>query len=283
MRPPHQRCSVAAEQFDKFRPALAFHAIEDRLKRDASRSPQTQPIISIAPVAPTEREARAGMLEMQLHLNGGVFEDQRRGFHQQGLAGRQIAHEHIARRVQEQKPRSLGRGEAVHEHADRVVRFLLVAGLRGVPDICGEPIVGDAAGGEHEQMLAHVHLFAGLQRKRDHFTGRVAGESDMSRPLRLHHDERESREHALPSGCERHGGDVQLRIFPQQHVMREVDAVGSRKVDVGDRHIEAFDLANRIARSGASPCPCGRAVRPSRIRCGSGALFTVAPQRGQLS
>ena len=29
--------------------------------------------------------------------------------------------------------------------------------------------------------------------------------------------------------------------------MREVDAVGSRQVHVGDRHVEAFDLAERIA------------------------------------
>src|ERR1700678_1849586 len=39
--------------------ALAFHAIEDRLNRDAPGSPQTQPIISIAPTGGTPTEAQA--------------------------------------------------------------------------------------------------------------------------------------------------------------------------------------------------------------------------------
>ena len=87
----------------------------------------------------------------------------------------------------------------------------------------------------------------GCKRERDHFAGGVAREGDVARAVRLHHDERKSGKHALPSGGERHGGHVHLRIFPQQNVMREVDAVGAREVDVGDRHVEAFDLAERIA------------------------------------
>ena len=199
---------------------------------------------------------------------GGIFEDQSRGLHQNRLPGRQIADEYVARGVQQQKSGRLRRREAIHEHADRIVRFLIVAGLRGVPDIGGEPIVGDVAGGEHEQMLAHVHFFAGLQRKRDHFAGRVARESDMAGSLRLHHDERQPREHALPSGSKRHGGDVQLRILPQQNVVREVDAVGSRQVDVGDGNVEAFNLAERIAELELGHVFAAGQFAPNRIRCG---------------
>ena len=123
----YQRCSVAGEQFDRYL-ALAFHAIEDRLDRDAPGSPQSQPIISIAPVAPAQAEAGAGMLEMQLHLDRGIFENQRGGLHQNGLAGRKIAHEDVARRVQQQEPGRLRRRETIHEHADRIMRFLVVAG-----------------------------------------------------------------------------------------------------------------------------------------------------------
>ena len=64
---------------------------------------------------------------MQVHLNGGILENQRRRFHQHRFAGAEFAHEHIARGVQQEQAGRLRGSEAVHEHAQGIMRFLVVA------------------------------------------------------------------------------------------------------------------------------------------------------------
>ena len=79
--------------------------LERGLHGDAARSVQAQPEIAVAPRSP-HIEAGARMLEVQLHLNRGVFEDERCRLHQDGLAGPQLAHKHVAGGVQQQQARA---------------------------------------------------------------------------------------------------------------------------------------------------------------------------------
>ena len=65
--------------------------------------------------------------------------------------------------------------------------------------------------------------------------------------------------------------------------MREVDAVGGREVDVGHRHIQAFDLAERIAKLELGHVLAAGQFAPSRIRVWICGALTLAPQRGQLN
>ena len=141
----------------------------------------------------------------------------------------------------------LRRGEAIHEGSHGVVRLGVVAVLRGEPDARLKPVVDDAVGGGEEQMLADIDGLAGLQWQRDQLAGIVLRKGDVPRTLRLRHHQRHAREHALPRASQRHHGDVHLRVLPQQHVMREVDAVLGRQLHVGNRHILAFDLAEGVA------------------------------------
>src|SRR5258706_4824861 len=96
-------------------------------------------------------------------------------------------------------------------------------------------------------MLAHIHGLARLNWQRHHLAWSIPGKSDMSRPLRLRHDQRKTGKHALPSSGQRHGGDVDLRVLPQQNMMRKIDAVGSGEIHVCHRYVDAFDLAKRVA------------------------------------
>ena len=115
-------------------------------------------------------------------------------------------------------------------------------------------------------MLAHVDGLAGLEGDRDQFAGIVLGKRDVAGALRLRHDQRQSREHALPAALERHGGDVDLRVLPQQDVMREVDAVAGGEIHVGDRHVQALDLAGGIAELELGHVLAARAAWSSRCR-----------------
>ena len=51
---------------------------------------------------------------------------------------------------------------ALIAYAQMILVRGVVAGLRGVPNVGREPIVSDVAGGQHEEMLAHIHLLTGL-------------------------------------------------------------------------------------------------------------------------
>src|SRR5258708_6980012 len=96
-------------------------------------------------------------------------------------------------------------------------------------------------------MLAHIHRLPRLNWQRHHFARSIPRKSDMSRPLRLRHDERETGKHPFPRTGQRHGGDVDLRVLPQQNMMRKIDAVGSGEIHVRHRYVDAFDLAKRVA------------------------------------
>ena len=88
----------------------------------------------------------------------------------------------------------------------------------------------------------------------------------MAGALRLRHDQRQTREQALPAAFQRHGRDVDLRVFPQQHVVREVNAVLRREFHIGDRDIRAFDLAERVSELDLRHVLAARQLRPARLR-----------------
>ena len=66
----------------------------------------------------------------------------------------------------------------------------------------------------------------------------------------------------------RHGGDVHLRVFPEQDVVREVDAVAGGEVHVGDRDIEALDLAGGVADLELGHVLAGGQLGPAAVRGG---------------
>src|SRR5438067_12795892 len=96
-------------------------------------------------------------------------------------------------------------------------------------------------------MLAHIHRLSGLNGERDQFAERVAREGYVYGAVRLRHDERQPREETFPSTLERHRADLHLRVHPEQDVMREIDSIIRRKVEIRDRHILALDLQRRVA------------------------------------
>src|SRR5215831_7924987 len=94
----------------------------------------------------------------------------------------------------------------------------------------------------------------------------VLGEGDAAGSFRLRHDQGQSREETLPSTFERHHRDVHLRVFPEQDVMSEVDAVAGGEVQIGDRDVEPFDLARGVAELKFRHVLAGRQLSPSAFR-----------------
>lgn len=203
---------------------------------------------------------------MQVHLHGRVFEEQRGRLNENGFIRAQVADEGVARRVQEQQTRRLRREEAIHEPAERVMRLCVVAVLRCEPNVRREPIIGDAVRRREKDMFAHVHSLSGLYRQCDQLAGRVAREGYVSGAVRLRHDERQASEETFPSTLERHRADLHLRVHPEQDVMREIDAITRRKVEIRDRHILALDLQRRMTQLNLRHIKASRHLYPAGLR-----------------
>ena len=202
---------------------------------------------------------------MQHHLNGRIFENQRRGFHQDGLPGSQFPNEDVSGSVQQQETRRLRGAEAVHHLTEGVMRFGVVAASRLKPNVGLKPVVMDIAGGGQEQVLANVNGLPRLQRQRDQLARSILRKSDMSWTLCLRHDERQAAHQAFPCAFQRHRRDSYLRIFPQQHVVREVDRVFRRQFHVGDRNVHPFDLADGFAKVQLRHILPARKFGPARV------------------
>src|SRR2546423_857255 len=84
--------------------------------------------------------------------------------------------------------------------------------------------------------------------------------------MRLHHDERQPREETLPPTFERHRADSHLRLHPEQDVMREIDSIVRRKVEIRDRHVLALDLQRRVAELNLRHVLATRHLYPAGFR-----------------
>src|SRR5205085_12298720 len=120
--------------------------------------------IALIPAAPpAAKKGIAWIVNMQVHTDRRVLKQECCRLDQHGLTLCKMAHEDVARTVQQQQTRRLRRLKAVHEHAKRVMRFLVIARACSVPDTGVEPIVRYLAGSEHEDMLSHVNPLSGVQ------------------------------------------------------------------------------------------------------------------------
>src|SRR6266511_5548574 len=136
-------------------------------------------------------------------------------------------------------------------------------------------------------MLAHIDGLARLQRQGNHLAGRVARKCNVTGTLRLRHHQRHAGQQTLECSLQTHRGDRYLWIFPEQHVMREINSITSRKIDIGNRHIHTFDLTERVAElkfrhvfSAWQLRPAGLGDYVTRIyscaTCPTSSLLTVA-------
>ena len=84
-------------------------------------------------------------------------------------------------------------------------------------------------------MLADVELHARVQRQDHELARRVTGERDPARAVGDRHDVRHAADRALRSAGRLERGERDRLVFPQQHVVLEVDPVLGRQGDLGDR------------------------------------------------
>ena len=95
---------------------------------------------------------------------------------------RELADEDVAGGVEQEQAGYLRGGETVHEHAERIVGLGLVPRCWVVNQMLVlNPVVGDGAGGDQEDVLAHVDRLAGLERQGDQLARGVAREGDVAR------------------------------------------------------------------------------------------------------
>src|SRR5437764_10356641 len=85
-----------------------------------------------------------------------------------------------------------------------------------------------------------------MQGEHDQFSGRIAREGDASRPLRDADNERHPGQHALDAALQRHRTHRRHLVFPEQHVMLEIDCIARRKIQLCDGHYLAFDLTRAL-------------------------------------
>src|SRR5215212_4481011 len=138
------------------RATVILDRIIGRLHRHAPRSRQAQPELAMTPGHPWAPRVRARVFEVQLHLNGRILEQQRGWFNQNALHWRERADEGISAGVQQEQPWLLRCGEAIHEHAERVMRLGVVAIPGGEPDAGLKPVVADMAGRDEKEVLAYI-------------------------------------------------------------------------------------------------------------------------------
>jgi hypothetical protein len=96
---------------------------------------------------------------------------------------------------------------------------------------------------EQERVLAHVELHARVQRQHHQLAGRVTGERDPAGAVGDRHDVRHAADRALHSAGRLEGGERDRLVFPEQHVVLEIDAVLGGEGDLGHGDQLAFDLA----------------------------------------
>src|SRR5438132_14146119 len=143
------------------------------------------------------------------------------------------------------------------------MRLRFITTSRRKPDAALKPIVGDLAGGHQKQMLAHVDGLARLQRKGNQLAGRVTRKSNVTWTLRLRHHQRHAGQQTLECSFQPHRRDGYLRIFPEQDMMREVNGITRREIDIGYRNVYALDLAERVAELKLRHVFSPRQLRPA--------------------
>jgi putative heme transporter len=220
----------------------------DGLHRDPAGPEEPDPDAAVAPPVVPEGEAPvARVLQVQGHPDRHVPVQQGAGLDQQALAGLQVADEGVARRVQQQQPRSPGRAEHVAELAHRVVGLLVIPAPGGVPHAGLVPVVPDVPRRGQEPVLAHPDLLVVLQRQRDDLARVVVGQRDVTGAPALDHDQRQPGQLPVPRAAHRHVGQLGLGLAPQQHVVREVDPVVRREVELRDGDGGTRDLDMGLA------------------------------------
>src|SRR2546425_13324064 len=87
-------------------------------------------------------------------------------------------------------------------------------------------------------MLAHIDGLARLQRQGNHLAGRVTRKRNVTWALRLRHHQRHARQQTLEYSFQPHRRNGYLRIFPEQDMMREVNGITWREIDIRYRRSE---------------------------------------------
>src|SRR5437016_9535487 len=112
-------------------------------------------------------------------------------------------------------------------------------------------------------MLAHIDGLARLQRQGDHLAGRITRKSNVTWTLRLRHYQRHTGQQTLERSFHSHRRDGYLRIFPKQDMMRKVNRITWREIDIGYRNVYALYLAERVAELKLRHVFSSRQLRPA--------------------
>src|SRR3954453_15877502 len=221
--------------------------LEGGLNRDAAGTCEFEPDVAHAPADP-EPTAGVRVFESELGAYGGVFEDKRSGFDENGVAFLQCAYEDVAGAVEEHETWGVLGVEAVHENTNREVEASATSSFGCLPNGGVEPVVGDVGACHNERVLARVDRFALVEGQGYDLSRLVSRESYVPRAGGLRHQEWHAVEVSLPSV--RYGEDAEgdLGVLPQEHVVGEVDGLPGGKADIGNRHIGALNLAGGMAK-----------------------------------
>ena len=193
-----------------------------------------------------------------LHLHGGILVEEAARLHQDLLAGAERALQDVAVAVQQQQARVLGRDEPVHEHAAAAVQHVR-------QPLDPDERVLDAVRGQQEGVLADVQFHPRVQRQHDQLARRVPGERDPAWPARHRDDVRHAAERALHPALRLQRGERRRLVFPQQHVVLEVNGVLRGEVDLRDGDQFAFHLARAAGKTELGHVPQPGGLAPAGI------------------
>src|SRR3989442_14661539 len=112
-------------------------------------------------------------------------------------------------------------------------------------------------------MLADIDGLPRLQRQGDHLAGRVTRKRNVTWALRLRHHQRHAGQQTLECALHSHRRNSYLWIFPEQDMMREVDGVTWREIDIGYGNVYALYLAERVAELKLGHILSARQLRPA--------------------
>ena len=201
-----------------------------------------------------------GVLDQQVHRHRRVLEQQGGGLDEDLLAGPELADEDVAGPVEQQQAGLVTGGEPVEVLPHRVMTDL----LDSVPEPAGDPGVIHLGGGDQEDVLADVDRLPRRQRQRDDVARLVPRERQPARALGLDHHQRQPGQLPPPRPAgQRHAGEADLRVLPQQQVVREVDPVAGGQLEIGHGDVRPLDLAERLAELELGHVADGRQLRPA--------------------
>src|ERR1700733_8324063 len=184
-------------------------------------------------IAGAAHDARLEPVDLLSHLHRVVAEDPAPRLDVDRLPRLKILLEHVAVAVDPNHALVVASQEVVDPEAAAVhhVREALLAAV----------VVLDAARGGQELVLADHDALPGLEVERDNVTRRIAAERDLAGRLDLQHQERHPAEYAaLEALAQGMQADLELRVFPQQYVVLEVDRHLAVERHVQDRDELAF-------------------------------------------